>query len=107
MSTGLMTAYGNNTTGGGSGVLPSSNRSQNQDSHNRSQNRDLQNPSRTLHQRLRPDWQQYKVDVKSQTRDKARGLGQTRNAESGSMKSDGSEQMIIHHNVEFEITDNA
>ncbi|QIW95586.1 hypothetical protein AMS68_001104 [Peltaster fructicola] len=47
---------------------------------------------------LRPDWMQYSVDV-------GRGSPKTTrdNRASGSMKSDSSEQMIIHRNVEFEV----
>ena len=104
MSTGLMTVYGNNgTTTGGSAVLPSLNRSQVQESHSRSTNREEQQPSRSLQQRLRPDWQQYRADVKTSARDRVKSSGHARGAESGSLKSDASEQMIIHHNVEFGI----
>ncbi|KAK0786560.1 hypothetical protein LTS02_012923 [Friedmanniomyces endolithicus] len=50
--------------------------------------------------RLRPGWMEYKVDIQGT---KARRDGRT-NAESESVKSDGSEnQMIIRRQVEFEV----
>ncbi len=107
MSTGLMTAYGNTIIGGsqgGSMHLNSNGRSQNQ-SVIRLQSRDRGNaqPSRTLQSRLRPDWLEYKVGVTSQQRQTRKAAGHNVNVESGSVKSDGSEQMIIHHTTEFEI----
>ena len=104
MSTGLMTMYGNETTAGSkSGSMHlNSHRSQNQ-SAIMSQNRDNAQPSRSLGNRLRPDWLEYKVGVTSQQRQGRKSAVKNANVENGSVKSGSSEQMIIHHTTEFEI----
>lgn len=56
-------------------------------------------PSRNF-SRLRPDLWDYKVDVRSAQRKKETGV-----AESQSVRSDGSEQMIIRRHVEIQVHD--
>ena len=102
MSTGLMTVYGANGTTFGSQSGPSQNRSGNF-SQKRSQGQDKAGATGNLSSRLRPDWMEYKVDVRSQTGQ--RKAAQNKIADNESVGSDGSEQMIIgiHRNVEVDI----
>ena len=107
MSTGLMTAYGVHamTTSGSQGAS-NYNRTAQQESRSRSVmdsfQRDEPQPSRGVASRLRPEWLEYKVDVRSQGRDKKKS-GIASKGDHASIKSDGSQEMIIHRNVEVEI----
>lgn len=106
MSTGLMTVYGGTSSGNGSygaGTQRTPNASA-----VRSQNRDeirSQLQPRVFQSRLRPDWNGYKVDIRSQqkAKPKSKSANQERSTERGSIKSYGSEQYIIHQTTEFEI----
>ena len=107
MSTGLMTAYGTNNvtlsnSQGASNYHRSMHRSHNQSMMD-SQTHD-EPQSRSVASRLRPEWLEYKVDVRSHGREKKkRNNEHNARGENASVKSDGSEQMIIHRNVEVEI----
>lgn len=95
LTRGAFTMYGLDTAGGSSIPMGSLNRS----GHASSRNADIKGAGK-LESRLRPGWTEYKVDAQGT---KAWKAGRT-NAESDSVKSDGSEnQMIIRRQVEFEV----
>ena len=102
MSTGLMTIYNNSTSphGYGNGSHPSrlqsALRSQNHD--------DPQVQGRIFQSQLRPDRHGYKVDVRSKHGPSKTNDDHRDSAEHASVGSFGSEQYIIHHTTQFEIT---
>ena len=104
MSTGLMTIYSNTTTQGSR--VTGTHLSLKDKSHGRSaidsEARDY-GQSRPLASRLRPDWQEYQVDVQTQRCNKEKHTRHDADTESGSDKSRWSEQMMVHRDVSFEV----
>lgn len=100
MSREMWHMYGINTENilSGNGSIPMRSLGKSQRSQNLSHVRSDDANGSTSGSKLRPDWMHYSVDV-------GRGTPKTprENRASGSMKSDSSEQMIIHRNVEFEV----
>ncbi|KAK3713083.1 hypothetical protein LTR37_008768 [Vermiconidia calcicola] len=102
-STGLMTIYGNYGTGShGDTTRMPSDRLQDRPS-SPSQNRDDQQPSRSLASRLRPERLEYRIDIRAEHRPSKKELRPCVDAESPSVKSEGSEHMIIRHTREINI----
>lgn len=108
MSRGMFTIHGTDTnrtasgSRGGDIVMQSFGRPQH--NHNERQtNLHISSQHTETEARMRPDWLEYRVGVTSGSKGARIRAQHTRDNETRSVGSDGSEQMIIHRDVEFEV----